>query len=1677
MKNLRRLLLFALAMICLQFSFAQTFNGTGGTIPNIGNASFPINVTGVGAIDGTYGVSSVCVNINHNTPNEDLEIILVAPDGTNAPLSIQNGTGNNFINTCFSASATTSIHNGTAPFTGTYIPDSYLGSVNNGQNADGTWRLLVNDRRNNSGTGTLLNWSITFSGTPAPPAPVLPPCTVTLSSGTSCVNAPMICDFSGLCGNTTGTAVDTWTSSNLNSCFGLENNSFLKFVATGTSATFSVWVPTYNAGVYLNSGIQILIFSGTCGSGAVTSLGCYPHILPYTDAAHPVVNIVTATGLVAGNTYYLMVDGFAGDRCNFVIETTQTLNQVDVNPVAPSICQGNSVTLTASGGGGVYNWTPPTGLSATTGATVTANPSSTTTYTVTSVMSGVCPASKNVTVTVDANPTISTQPTTGTTSVCQNVPIIPISVLGATATGTVSYQWYSNIVASNSGGTLLTGATTPFVTPQSAVPGTLYYYCVVSNSAGCSITSNVSGPVTVKPLPADPVLAITQPITCASPTATVTVQSPLGVSYQYSSGGPYQSSPVFSGLGVGTVFFAVKDLVTGCSSNGVSINITGSGGSAAPTVTVSQPGCGQITGSVVVTAPLGANYQYSNGGAYQASPNFNNMAIGNYSVTVKDLNTGCISAATAVTINPGPATPTMPNAFASHQPDCTNTSGTIVISSPINANHEYALNGNYQSTPTFTGLTPGIYTVTVRNIITGCESATANIFITNIPPPPPLAVVTINNQPTCAVPTGSFTITAPVGTYTYSIGGPFQSSTTFAGLAPGNYSITVKDANNCQSISNPVTINPPTGAPAAPTASVSQTPTCILLTGTITVSAPAGANIEYSIGTGYQASPIFAALSTGTYQVTAMNTSTGCISAGTSVTINAATAPAAPAASATQQPTCTVPTGTIVVSSPLGANYQYSNGGAYQTNVNFTNLSSATYQITVQDNNTGCISSATPVQINSVPTPPTAPTFSITQPVDCASTGGDILFNTMAGVEYGVDGIYQASTSFLNVAPGNHSLTVRDLVTGCVSSIVTATINNIPNPPAAPVYVINTQPTCVNNVGSVTITNPAAGVQYGLDGSYQASPNFNGLAPGTYQLTTKNIPTGCISLSASVTINPPPGAPATPVFTITQQPTCADPTGAIDITSPIGANLTFSIGGAYQASPIFSGLAPGTYSVTTKDNGSGCISSASSLVINNVPAAPFAASTTTQQPTCANPQGIITITAPIGATYSYSIGGSYQTGAIFNVVSGSYQLTVKDNLTGCISSAVTINVSPVTGAPPAPTVGSIQQPNCVQNLGSFTITAPLGANLNYSIGGTYQGQPSFNALSPGSYNVTVKDIVTGCVSNVTPVVINPLPTPPAAPSLTLTNPSCISSTGAIQVSNPLGSNLLYSIGGSYQTNALFSGVNPGSYFITVKDNNTGCISAATFVVMAASPNTPTPPLATGATRCGPGNITLTATGTGAIHWYSDAGLTNEIFVGNTLNTTLLNTTTYYLTADNGGCVSQPSTVQAAVLASPKPFLGNDTLICPGDKIILSTGNYANYTWSDGSHGSTFPVTVEGNYGVTVTDAAGCTGSDNITITAAGNCTVVYFVKAFTPNGDFLNDGFGPLPKSIYSKLSDYRLSVYNRYGQMVFSSNDPWQQWDGSFGGLYTPGAFTWYCTYKFGGVLRTQKGTVIVLK
>ena len=142
----------------------------------------------------------------------------------------------------------------------------------------------------------------------------------------------------------------------------------------------------------------------------------------------------------------------------------------------------------------------------------------------------------------------------------------------------------------------------------------------------------------------------------------------------------------------------------------------------------------------------------------------------------------------------------------------------------------------------------------------GCISASTSVTVNAQPPTPAAPTASVTAQPTCAVATGTITVTAPTGGgLTYSIDGTnYQASTVFNNVAPGTYNVTVQNGSGCISTSTSVTVNAQPPTPAAPTASVTAQPTCAVATGTITVTAPTGAGLTYSIdGTNYQASTVF----------------------------------------------------------------------------------------------------------------------------------------------------------------------------------------------------------------------------------------------------------------------------------------------------------------------------------------------------------------------------------------------------------------------------------------------------------------------------------------------------------------------------------------------------------------------------------------------------------------------------------------------------------------------------------------------------------------------------------------------------------------------------------------------------------------------------------------------------
>src|SRR4030095_15865393 len=132
------------------------------------------------------------------------------------------------------------------------------------------------------------------------------------------------------------------------------------------------------------------------------------------------------------------------------------------------------------------------------------------------------------------------------------------------------------------------------------------------------------------------------------------------------------------------------------------------------------------------------------------------------------------------------------------------------------------------------------------------------------------------------------------------------------------------------------------------------------------------------------------------------------------------------------------------------------------------------------------------------------------------------------------------------------------------------------NPPPGIPSIIIIHPTCTTPTGTVTVQPPlVAGDTYSINGvDFQSNPQFTGVAPNDYTLTVLSA-AGCM-VTIDITVNAVPAAPPQPTFT---PPACTATTTTITVTSPLGAQYTYSTDGInFQSSTDFD-LAPGNYTL------------------------------------------------------------------------------------------------------------------------------------------------------------------------------------------------------------------------------------------------------------------------------------------------------------------------------------------------------------------------------------------------------------------------------------------------------------------------------------------------------------------
>ncbi|MBS1732133.1 MAG: gliding motility-associated C-terminal domain-containing protein [Bacteroidetes bacterium] len=155
-----------------------------------------------------------------------------------------------------------------------------------------------------------------------------------------------------------------------------------------------------------------------------------------------------------------------------------------------------------------------------------------------------------------------------------------------------------------------------------------------------------------------------------------------------------------------------------------------------------------------------------------------------------------------------------------------------------------------------------------------------------------------------------------------------------------------------------------------------------------------------------------------------------------------------------------------------------------------------------------------------------------------------------------------------------------------------------------------------------------------------------------------------------------------------------------------------------------------------------------------------------------------------------------------------------------------------------------------------------------------------------------------------------------------------------------------------------------------------------------------------------------------------------------------------------------------------PYLGEDKNICNGDTIKLNPGTFSTYLWQNFSTNPYLVVSAGGIYSVKVTDVCGIK-YDTIKLRQI-DCEQ-YFPNAFSPNDDRINDIFKIITTSY---ILDFQLVIYNRYGHILFKTNDPSKGWDGLYKNKKQPiGTYIWVSSFKKDGKFFHIQGTVALIR
>lgn len=1362
---------------------------------------------------------------------------------------------------------------------------------------------------------------------------------------------------------------------------------------------------TDNSSIVVNVNPIDATCNGNCDGAATASAsgGVPPYSYLWSNSATG--NAVS--GLCAGSYSVTVTDA---NGCSAT--QTFTINQSSsitipftrTNATCNGSCDGQ-ITVNPTGGTSSYSylWSPGGQTTQTVSGLCAGS------YSVTVTDANGCTANTSITI-VDGNAITATfNNTNATCGQCDGVSIV---TPGGGSGAPYSFLWSPG------------GQTNDTI--SNLCPGS--YSVTITDNLGCnqtfiSLISNVNGPTLT--MGADSV-------SCYGSCDGLAYVSAVGNSpFNYQWNDPLlQTNDTASALCAGTYSVVVQD-VSGCIT--------------VDTVTVNEPS--QIQGNLTKTDPScvgvcdgtatanpsggsGAGYTYLWSPGGQTTPSINGLCPGTYVVVITD-NTGC-SETDSITLNPAnPLSVSININHATCNGNCDGNAQAIV--SGGTPPYSYSWNPSGQTGPLAINLCAGNYTLTVTDQA-GC---TQNI---NFSINEPTLLSTTSNVTNESCPNscdGQITTNPSGGTapysYMWSNGGTTQ---TISNLCAGTYSVIVVDSNGCVAYDT-LTVTP---ANQILDNTVVTNATCGLCDGTATANPSGGSgNYSYLWMPGSQATQTAVGLCAGVYTLYITDNVSLCLDSFT-IIVNNANGPLDSIAKIDESCVGTCNGQAMVYASGGTPPYTYLWTPGNQTNDTITGLCAGTYIVQITDAN-NCSSFDTVTIVSSPLNVAILGSVDVLCNGDCNGNATALASGGTSPYNYSWSPVGQVTQTAINLCAGSYTVTATD-ANNCSGSS-TVVINEPAVLVANPSVLGNA--TCFGSCNGSATANPTGGTapySY-LWSNSSTAQNITNLCAGTYTVTVTDA-NGCTSID-SVTITEASQILANPVTT---NPNCGICDGVITLAPSGGTGpytYLWSPGG--QTTQTISSLCAGVYSVTITD-ANGCTANFTfGLSNNNGPVA----TTTVQDVSCFGTcNGSISVNVSSGNppyTYLWDDPNAQTTATATGLCAGIYNVIIRD-----VNNCITVLTDTVNE--PTQIQSNISATNilCANDCNGTALVNANGGTPGYTYLWSPGGQttPSISNLCAGTYIVTITD-ANGC-SVVDSISVN-APNPLLIDSVSVIDVSCSGAcdgVGNVFFTGGVGP-FSYNWTPGGQSTQLAGGLCFGSNTVTVTDAN-GCTASLTFNVGAQ--DTVIADAGNDTTLCF-GEVAMLngfVQGQTSFEWFE---LPSNTSLGSNLSINLgalpAGTHCYVLYATNTVCDDYDTiciTVNPAVNADAGP----DTKVIKGNSVQLSGSGGNSYLWSPptwltdstiANPTSTPDSTI--TYYLTVISPDGCVGYDSVTIEVIPQ---IKFPDGISPNGDGKNDTW------VISFIEQYPnavVEIYNRWGEMLYRSEDYKNDWDGTYKGKPLP--------------------------